>query len=205
MDGVIQQVNFYQPGLKKQKLVFSASAMLIVIGILSVLLLVTSLFSYKQNHDHQKLVQEKQYQKDLFKEKLEEARGKLKPREKSQLLLKQIRDKRQAYTEIKKVKNMLDSVLIQSDSLYSGYFEALARSHVPGLWLTQIKVDNAGEAMLLSGNAMSGEKIPGLLLKLNGQKAFENSSFETVQIQEDEQTNLLAFTLETRTEEADSE
>ena len=197
MDRMIQQVNFYRPAFKKQIQLFSAHAILGVVGVLVFVLLALTLVTMKQISDHEQLVQQKTQQKDQLNKQLEQAREKLKPREKNQLLVQQLREKRLAFSDIKKIKIMLDNVLAQSDSRFSGYFDGLARSRVNGLWLTQIKVGNSGQAMTLSGQAASGDLVPGLLLKLENQPAFINASFHTVQIQEDPKNNLLMFRLET--------
>ena len=197
MDRMIQQVNFYRPAFKKQIQLFSAHAILGVVGVLVFVLLALTLVTMKQISDHEQLVQQKTQQKDQLNKQLEQAREKLKPREKNQLLVQQLREKRLAFSDIKKIKIMLDNVLAQSDSRFSGYFDGLARSRVNGLWLTQIKVGNSGQAMTLSGQAASGDLVPGLLLKLENQPAFINASFHTVQIQEDPKNNLLTFRLET--------
>ena len=201
---MIQQVNFYQPAFKKQIQLFSAQAMLIMIGVLVAILLGLTLFTMKQVSDHEQVVQQKQQQKEQLNQQLEQAKVKLKPREKNQLLVQQLRDKRLAFSDIKKIKVMLDNVLDKSENSFSGYFEGLAKSNVNGLWLTQIRVGDAGKAMTLSGKTASGEKVPGLLLKLENQPAFTDASFQTVQIQENPENNVLNFTLETAPK-ADSE
>ena len=197
MDKMIQQVNFYQPAFKKQVQLFSASAILIIIGLFAFVLLTVTLYSMKQVSDYEMLVQQKLQQKDQLNSQLEQAREKLKPRQKNQLLVQQAREKRLAFSDIKKIKLMLDNVLAQSDGRFSGYFDGLARSSINGLWLTRIKVGTSGEAMMLSGQATSGDKVPGLLMKLENQPAFVDASFQTVQIQENPAGNLLDFTLET--------
>ena len=60
---------------------------------------------------------------------------------------------------------------------FAGYFEALARNHEAGLWLSKVAIDANSRDIELAGTARDAEEVPAWLGRLRVSPAFATSVF----------------------------
>ena len=60
---------------------------------------------------------------------------------------------------------------------FATYFEALARSHVDGLWLNKVVIDADAHNIDLAGEARAPDQVPAWLIRLRDSSAFAKSIF----------------------------
>jgi len=206
MENLVQQVNFYHLSLKPKKTSFSAKTMLMMSGVVVVALVVISAVSVIQTKNIESKLQAQKAEKNDLNDSLEQAKTKLKPREKSQLLSAQ---KSRVETELKDARRL--SAIIRSEAdknnkLYSDYFRGLAQTTIQGLWLRQITISDGSNAFGLSGNTTKPELVPRLLQQLSDLAVFQGTNFNKVLFKRDMDNpeTGISFELTTSKQEEDS-
>jgi len=206
MENLVQQVNFYHLSLKPKKTSFSAKTMLMMSGVVVVALVVISAISVIQTKNIESKLQAQKAEKNDLNDSLEQAKTKLKPPEKSQLLSAK---KSRVETELKDARRL--SAIIRSEAdknnkLYSDYFRGLAQTTIQGLWLRQITISDGSNAVGLSGNTIKPELVPRLLQQLSDLAVFQGTNFNKVLFKRDMDNpeTGISFELTTSKQEEDS-
>lgn len=65
---------------------------------------------------------------------------------------------------------------------YSGMLKALARRHVAGLWLTELDISGAGEAMRFAGRSIDAALVPRYIQALDADPGLEGLTFQTFRL-----------------------
>lgn len=86
---------------------------------------------------------------------------------------------------------------VGSEAGYSAQFRALARSVVPGAWLTDIVLFENGRAMELRGRALTGADAARLIADLRREPLFVGLSFASLQVGPPEAESVLQAGAET--------
>ncbi|MEX2517388.1 MAG: PilN domain-containing protein [Gammaproteobacteria bacterium] len=194
-----QQINLYQPMFRKQEKVFSAVTMLQITGF--IVLVLAAIYGYS-------LYSLQPFKSELAKidsehNKLEQQLSRLEAQApanvKSQLLEDEVRQLTQELEQKQRVQEMLTSGRYGNRDGFSGLLEGLARQHVSGLWLTQVRVTSGGTQLMMSGKANSAELIPIYIQKLAAETAFAKLSFNVLQISRSEsEDGMVEFNLATQ-------
>ena len=199
----MQQINLYQPMFRRQKKVFSAVTMLQIIGFFAVILAATYGYAaaglqpfrnelQKADADFAKLTRQIELYRASFPE---EGKGKLLETEIARMT-KELEERR-------KLKEALASGSFGNVGGFSGLFEALARGHVDGAWLTGIRIGKGGQMISLSGKAVDPELIPVYIRRLSDTPAFQKRAFNVLELARSEaegETGLINFNIATETE-----
>lgn len=77
----------------------------------------------------------------------------------------------------------------------SPYLVALAEGSTPGIWLTEISIQNHGRKINLQGNAENADLIPLFIKSLERQAIFSGKSFKSLQITHPTNEPQLSFLL----------
>ena len=166
-----QQVNLYQNLAQKPRFVLEAKRIFLIYLAVIVLLFLISLYAqWQYSHYKKEVAQLRQSISDTEKaiakvgENPRIAKQKLLAQKVSSLS-KTIQEKQSLIKTLQhsKASNTLD---------FSGYFTALARHTVPGIWLTKISVQHAGKLIILQGHATSSGLLPEYLRALRGANSF---------------------------------
>jgi len=93
----------------------------------------------------------------------------------------------------RRIKNARDSLALKRRVLslleknkmgylggYSSFFEGLARRHVKGLWLKDIKIVGGGEQIVLGGEAVNPKVLPEYLDELKYEEVFVGKRFDVL-------------------------
>ena len=197
---MIQQINLYQPMFRRQKKLFSAVTMLQILAFFVVIL--AGVYGYmasglqpfrtelqKTDAEFEKLTKQIEVYRASFPE---EAKGKLLETEIARLT-KELDERR-------KLKQALETGTFGNVQGFSGLFEALAKGHVDGAWLTGIRIGNGGRQISLSGKAVDPELVPAYIRRLSETAVFQKRAFnvlELVRSEEKGEAGLITFNIAT--------
>lgn len=197
----MQQVNLYQPILRKQEKIFSARTLLQ--GNLMVLLGLALLYGYTvvQTGNMQEQLGQVQLQRDAQVKQLAELVKQFPPKAKDETLQLRI-DQQQAELEHKrKLLAAVTQLGLGGDQGFSEHLSGLARQDLPQLWLQQITLQH-GQQVELAGSAYQPEEVPLYLQRLATEKAFNGTAFHSVVISRNaEQPGQVDFRLSTQVAE----
>ncbi len=98
------------------------------------------------------------------------------------------------------LRALLQEDFFNGDQGYAGYLAALARQHIPGLWLTDIRLSGAGRGLTLKGQTVIPELLPSYLQNLSKETLLQGMQFQVFQLNRlvDEKNPKAADTLEFR-------
>lgn len=180
MERLIQQVNFYQPFLRPQKKPFSVMTMSVMTGIALLLMLLFWGYGYYQVTSLQDDIEQLQARQQAMKNQLEQTRASLAPRENSPLLAARQLRLEKDLQDARRLVSLLHSLTQRETHAYSAFFRGFAENTVPGLWLQQVHVSAAGQALSFAGETVQPELLPRLLQRLSGQAVFRGHHFNQV-------------------------
>lgn len=87
----------------------------------------------------------------------------------------------------------------RSQQSFAAMLTALTRIQEPGLWLTEVQFDQAGDGLSLTGFAQNPESVPSYIKKLGKKEAFAGMQFKVFDLKR--QQGQLAFTLSSQRQE----
>ena len=199
----MQQINLYQPILRKQEKVFSAKTLLqgnlLVLGGLMLLFAYTLL----QTQRLQSQLDEVTQQRNERVQNLNTLRAQYPEKVKDSTLQTKVEQLRK---QLQNSQALLAAVQNYEDSPtegFSGQLAGLSRQDLRSLWLTDIAVRGQHQ-LVLEGSALSPQDIPILIQRLGVEPGFSGTSFQRVEIQANEKTGQVDFTLNTSRMEKDA-
>ena len=175
-----QQINLYQPVFRQQRKIFSAVALLQVLGAVTVLLLGIygharwQLAGLERTAD---ALQLQHQQLDRRLAKLEAAP----PSPEHVALEAEIARLQRTILERRELLGRFDQLQIGSSPGFGQFFEALARQSSPGLWLTGVRVTQNGETEL-RGATLNPKLVPRYLQQLPDQPRFRSLNHGSVHL-----------------------
>lgn len=200
----MQQINLYQPILRKQERVFSLNTLLQ--GNLAIfgLLLLIYFISVYQGHSLQQQVDKLKLERTQHSDTLTELRNKYPPKKKDMTLVEAIKTK-QALLEHRML--LIRELRHQNTGAggnpgFSEQLIGLARQHVKNLWFEEISVRDNKQLTLL-GKTTSAKEVPLLIQRLANEPSFTGTVFSSVNITRDKKNALIAFNLRTEAETDD--
>lgn len=199
---MMQQVNLYQPILRRQKTVFSGVTMLQLLGLVSLIML--ALFSFNrwqlgELRDERARLQAQE--QELAAHVMDVSRN-LQARPESRELRRQLETAQREAMLKQRLVDLMDTAPTTTHTGFSEAFAALARQRVEGLWLTAVELDrdSATRNVTLRGLASRAELVPQLVQQLGQEPVFNGLRFRQMRVYrpEPDDGNALAFILSTR-------
>lgn len=181
-----QNINFYQPALRKQATKFSARAMVQAGAAVTVAVLVIYGYSLVQVSELRAQLREADQQRDAATQRLAGATQQFiagNPSGGEQARIEQLEKEILAYQQVQRVTQAEG---LSNSAGYSGYLIAFARRNVPGMWLTRFEIGGRGETLLLEGRSTVPELVPRYLHSLAQEPALTGMAFKLFQIQRPE-------------------
>lgn len=199
----MQQVNLYQPILRKQERVFSLKTMLqgnlMVLAVLVLIYAVNYYQTYSLRSQHDSL----QQARDERMQNLTELQKKFPAKKKDPGLAETIKQKQALLNHRQRLISELrhQNTGAGGNPGFSEQLSGLARQNIAEVWLEQISVRD-GKQLTLLGQATSPEEVPRLIQRLTGEPSFSGTTFTSVQITRDEDNpSVIGFTLRTTLED----
>lgn len=162
-----QQINLYNPLFLKQEKHFSARTMAHALGVVALAIAAVFAFTLFQTRSAERLAT--QYREQLVREQAQvtslvgqtggEARSKALESEVARL-----------EAEINRRRGTLQALStgeLGNTEGFSEFLAALGRQALPGVWLTRIRVDDAGNGLAMEGRALRAELLPAYLRGLS--------------------------------------
>ncbi|HET6655452.1 MAG TPA: PilN domain-containing protein [Gammaproteobacteria bacterium] len=183
---MIQQINLYQPILRKPQKVFSARTMSQALAIIAGALILLYSWGIWQTHQLNGRIAMLQAQQRHENEVLEKLEATLAARQPSAALSQALaaaeheRDAKQALLKALSAPHRVNT------AGFASVLEGLARTSVPGLWLTRIALANGGDDISLVGATTRSAQVPELVHKLAAAPAFSGVEFKQLEIRRDD-------------------
>ncbi len=200
----MQQVNLYQPAVRKQWRLFSFQMTLSAALAMSVIFIVVYYFGYQ---DQQKMVfnlQITKLQEEDQLKRMEDLQAKLYPKRKTQQLEQKLELLKFERRQKSRVVSRLQDQTISNVIGFSPYFEALARQRLAELWLTKIRIHDGGEQMFLDGSVLTADLVPRYLQRLATETVYVGRVFQTFTLTRPENEAWhLDFSIGTKIEEGE--
>ncbi len=177
-----QQVNLYHPVFRRQEKKFSAKAMLQA-GVV-VLVGIALLYAYSWWRVAELRVQARDIdqQQAAAVKRLADISSKFPPRVPDPVLAAEVQRLQQRVAASAHASEILKHNTFGSTGGYSGYLIALARQHVPGLWLTGFSISGAGEIVTLEGRSTLPDLVPRYLQKLSTETVLAGTDFQVFRL-----------------------
>jgi hypothetical protein len=111
-------------------------------------------------------------------------------------------------TALEAVATRLSSGLLGRTTGFTQPLRALARERTDGVWLTGVRLDNAGPSLVLDGKAMEAARVPALIERLRRAPQFAGTAFAAIEMKPAEEAgqrapaSLVRFRLATAPAEA---
>lgn len=191
-----QEVNLYQAGLGPKKSPLSALRVLLLLLVVICLLTGISLYAQHRAAELNRRLESVQAQKQTLSKRVEELQAKV-----SQQADRDLRQRIRKLQAKKRARRQLVDVLSQTGTSrqqgFAPFLKALARQHLPELWLTQFRIDlEADPSLRLSGRTTDPQRIPDYLLRLSREEIFSGFTFKRLRAERLEgQPEIVGFTL----------
>lgn len=198
-----QQINLYQPILRRQRKVFSAVTMLQVATAVVLGLGLLYGFGRSQEASVQRDLQTLEQQRAAAQAQVDVLAAQIAARRDVSLLEAQVQQAEQSLASKRRLLQWLAEQGADQAGGFAAHIEGLARQHRPGVQLAAIALAGGGRQVRLSGSAADATEVVQYLRRLGGESAFSGVEFRTVRIEraEDAATGV-AFTVDSERSEA---
>jgi hypothetical protein len=194
----MQQINLYQPLFRQQKKIFSAVTMLQMTGFFVVVLGVIYAWNVRSLAPFQDELEKTSVEFDRLAARIEQVRVKTPGEAETRLLEQEISRLTRELKYRRELKEALAAGTFGNTDGFSGYFEALARGHVDGAWLTGIMIAQGGVQLSLTGLTIDPELVPLYIKRLAESPAFHSRGFNVLELARSQQEDqLVAFNIGT--------
>jgi hypothetical protein len=181
-----QQINLYNPAFDRKRDLLSfpgtVTAWGAALGLVIVLMLAMTLRSSNLEH---KLAQTAA-ERDAAQADMTRLAGQLAARKANPELAAKVQLLEAALASRKEVMSTLQGGVIGDTRGFSAHLTAFARQSFSGLWLTGLRVSNAGQDVVLEGRAMRPELVPNYLRRLNREEVMRGHAFAELEMRRPE-------------------
>ena len=187
----MQQVNLYQPMFRQQKKIFSAVTMLQIGGFFLVVLGCAYGYNVHGLSPFRTELTRTTAEFDRIAQQIEKVRAAAPEQTEVKLMEREITRLSQELAGGRRLKQALATGSFGNTAGFSGYFEALARGHVDGAWLTGIAIGQGGGQLSFTGKTIDPELVPLYLRRLAEAPVFRKRGFNVLELTRSEEENQL--------------
>jgi Tfp pilus assembly protein PilN len=194
---VYQQINLYQPIFRRQRQIFSALTMAQAVGVFVTALLTIYGYGLWQVRGLEAEALQLEGREKAYSAQL----ARLDPSssiERRREVERELERLNTTLIEQQKLIDVLKEQPLGSTEGFSSYLDALARQHERGLWLTEIKINGASNAIELVGHSLAAERVPAYLLKLGEEEALAGQRFDDFEIERKSDSDEVSFRVSSR-------
>ena len=177
-----QQINLYQPMFRREKKVFSATAMAQVAVIVLVGLLGIYAFAFWQSRSVEIDLRRLETERDGLRQKVVDLALEYPVRQRSKALENQIAELKMEIERHRQIQQVLENETGVSGG-FGDYFEALARQHVKGTWLRGISIDGGGGRIGITGSAVQPDLVTTYIQQLAAEPVFSGVTFNVLNLE----------------------
>lgn len=194
-----QQVNLYQPMLRREHQSFGPKAMVQCLGL--ALLGMVAIHGYQewQTRSLASEIGRLEHQNQAAAATLVKVQADLPAPRASARLADEIARLARAIGEREHLVKVLSTRLSASENGLARFLEGLARQRVEGLWLTGVSVADGGKDIVIKGQALQPQLIPVLVQRLADEASFAGVKFRTLNMERlEEGAEKIEFELRSR-------
>jgi len=201
---VNQNINLYQPIFRRQRKVFSAETMLIMLALLILGLALITVWSQWRYAGMSERVAQLQDQESEALARLASLEETLPARQESPALRRAVEASEAERAVKERALTVLEDGELGQQQGFSRYLEALGRQRIDPVWLTHISLEEGGQQIGLRGRTRQAEQVPIYLQRLSNEPSYEGTDFRTMRMDRrelDEGGSVLEFRLSTRVDD----
>lgn len=177
-----QQINLFNPLFQPQKQVLSARTMAVSLAVLVAGIAALASYGKMQTARLQQEANAGALRLEQKQARLASVNAEFAPRQKNREIDAQILEAETQLAALRKVAQVIERGELGDTNGYAGYFKALARQSVPGLWLTGVTVSGAGKEIGIKGRTTDPATVPGYLNRLTQEPLMRGKAFTSLQI-----------------------
>ncbi|MEA5444958.1 PilN domain-containing protein [Gammaproteobacteria bacterium AB-CW1] len=203
-----QNINLYHPIFRRQRKIFSAETMLMMLGLLVLGLVLISTWSQWRYASLQDRIEQLEQQEAQALERLSQLQETLPPREPSPALRRAVEASEQELALKERALSVLDNGEIGRMDGFSEQLAALARQRLEPVWLTRIRIEGDSRHLRLDGRTQRASQVPVYLQRLSEEAVYRGTDFHTMRIDRrelDSGQRVLEFRLSTRPEDGEED
>ena len=183
-----QQINLYNPALRRQREWLTLANLLALAGLLAALLLLAGGFYKHRAASLQAEAKALEARLVLARAEVAQLSAALAPNATQDAATRELADLRQQVAVRQEVLAALRGGVagenLQSPTApgFADYLRALARQSVSGLWLTGFAVAQGGQGMEVRGRMLGVDRLPEYIRRLNAEASFKGRQFVSLNI-----------------------
>ena len=195
---MIQQVNLYRAGLRKNRVPFSATQMAAALVTVFFLIVTAGTVSYWRQSSLAAELARLQKRQDAAAQRIDDYQKQYPPRSPDAELVRAVDEMMHAHQAGLKLLRLIDDSQLGNRSGLAGHLTGLARQHLSSVWLRRIRIGAGGEQLLLEGSSTRAADVPLYLQRLKEQDVFAGREFEHLQLsRSDREAQTIDFLLQT--------
>ncbi|MFN3790617.1 hypothetical protein [Massilia sp.] len=177
-----QQINLFNPAFQPQKKVLTAATMALSLLVLMGGIAALAGYGRLQSASLQAQAQAGAVRLERKEARLASVNLDFAPRQKSKELDAEIAEAQAQLAALRDIARVIERGELGDTAGYAGYFKALARQSVSGLWLTGVNVSGGGRDIGIRGRTLDPATVPGYLARLTGEPLMQGKSFASLSI-----------------------
>ena len=189
---IYQQVNLYQPIFRRQRQIFSAITMLQASSIVAVALGCIYLYGIWQVLGLEAEVVQLEGREKAYAAQFSrlDPTSSMQRRQEVEQELAALNEK---LVNQQKLIEVLRERPLGTTEGFSAYLAALARRHTPGLWLTELRINGASQAIELVGKTVEPNLVAAYLQSLGSEQALAGQRFDEFDVERGEPGTDMTF------------
>ncbi|WP_027867435.1 hypothetical protein [Massilia alkalitolerans] len=177
-----QQINLFNPAFQPQKKVFTAATMALSLLVLVGGIAALASYGRMQTASLQAQARAGAVQLERKQARLASVNLDFAPRQKNKDLDAEIAEAQAQLAALRDISRVIERGELGDTAGYAGYFKALARQSIAGLWLTGVSVSGGGRDIGIRGRTTDPATVPGYLARLTGEPLMQGKSFASLSI-----------------------
>lgn len=177
-----QQINLFNPAFQPQKQVFTAATMALSLLVLVGGIAALASYGRMQTAGLEAQASAGAVQLERKQARLASVNLDFAPRQKNKDLDAEIAEAQAQLAALRNISRVIERGELGDTGGYAGYFKALARQSVTGLWLTGVSVSGGGRDIGIRGRTTDPATVPGYLARLTGEPLMQGKSFASLSI-----------------------
>lgn len=179
-----QQVNLFNPAFQPRKQVLSSATIALALGSVVVGIAVLAASGRMETAALRQQASSGAAQLEQRQARLASTNREFVPRQKDATLDAQLAQASTQLAAMRHISGALSRGELGDTSGFAGYFKALARQGMQGLWLTGVTVGAGGAQIGITGRTLDPAMVPGYLNRLTHEPLMQGKTFASLRIGE---------------------
>lgn len=175
-----QQINLFDPSLRRPKTRLSAKDMARLGGGFFALLILAAAWQGWTLHGLEEKLARLNVDRGDAALRLGQLEATMAERSPDARLAAEVKRLERLKENLQLIRTIIERDGFRKTTGYSDYFLALARQIVDGLWVTEFAIDGAGQRITMKGRSLQPELIPGYLQRLASEAPLAGTEFRSL-------------------------